>query len=207
MNDREQTESWSLVAGHVALDFVNTVGGTPTTESYDAISSYEQLLVWSVRVGTLQREQADRLERAARRRPADAVQVLKHAHRMRRAMYGVFDELRVGADSVAPDWKDVRPVVAEAMARAQPVVDGPRVSWSWAECKELQTPLYPLALAAADLATSDLIPMLRRCGRCRWLFLDQSKNHRRRWCDMNTCGVAEKVERQAERRTARRRDR
>jgi len=23
---------------------------------------------------------------------------------------------------------------------------------------------------------------------CRWLFLDTSKNHTRRWCDMKVCG-------------------
>jgi predicted RNA-binding Zn ribbon-like protein len=205
MNDREQTESWSLVAGHVALDFVNTVGGLPTTAAFDAISDYEQLLVWSVRAGTLTDDQAEPLQRAARRRPEDAAEVVAQAHRLRRSMYAVFDALRSGADSVAPQWREVRAVAAEAIGQAQPVVDGRRLSWSWPDAKDLRTPLYPVALAAVDLATSELTGLLHRCDRCRWLFLDQSKNHRRRWCDMNTCGVAEKVQRQAERRAARRR--
>jgi predicted RNA-binding Zn ribbon-like protein len=206
MNDREQTESWSLVAGHVALDFVNTVGGLPATAACDAISDYEQLLVWSVRAGTLTGEHAERLERAGRRRPDDAASVVEHAHRLRRSMYTGFDELRAGDDSVAPQWRDVQTAAAQALAQADPVLDQGRLSWSWSDGTDLQTPLYPVALAATELATSELTTLLHRCGRCRWLFLDQSKNRRRRWCDMSTCGVAEKIERQAARRAARRRE-
>jgi predicted RNA-binding Zn ribbon-like protein len=39
--------------------------------------------------------------------------------------------------------------------------------------------------------------MLRECGNpeCRWLFLDTSKNHTRRWCDMKICGNRMKARR------------
>jgi predicted RNA-binding Zn ribbon-like protein len=30
---------------------------------------------------------------------------------------------------------------------------------------------------------------------CRWLFLDTSKNHTRRWCDMKICGNRAKARR------------
>jgi hypothetical protein len=52
MNDREQTEAWSMVAGDVALDFVNTVGGNDSTAHLEAIATYELLLVWSLRAAT-----------------------------------------------------------------------------------------------------------------------------------------------------------
>src|ERR1044072_1328682 len=101
MNDRESAQSWSLIGGHVALDFVNTVGGTPTTARHDLLSSYEIFLVWSARTGTVDSPQAERLRRRARRRPADARQGLERARELRSAMYAVFDELRVGAGGVA----------------------------------------------------------------------------------------------------------
>lgn len=119
-------------------------------------------------------------------------------------MYAVFDELRVGAGGVAAQWQQVRPVVAEALAVADLDPAGAGPAWSWQHCQELAVPLYPVAVSAAELVTSDRVAMLHRCGRCRWLFLDLSRNHARRWCDMSTCGVAQKVERQAERRRARR---
>lgn len=38
---------------------------------------------------------------------------------------------------------------------------------------------------------------LRRCGNpdCGWLFVDRSRNHTRRWCDMGTCGSRAKMAR------------
>jgi predicted RNA-binding Zn ribbon-like protein len=54
-----------------------------------------------------------------------------------------------------------------------------------------------LAQAACDLMTSGMLDRLRACGSetCRWLFLDTSKNHTRRWCDMKICGNRMKARR------------
>jgi predicted RNA-binding Zn ribbon-like protein len=199
MNDREQTEAWSLVAGDLALDFVNTVGGNDSTADLDAIADYEQLLIWSLRAGAIDQDQADRLGRRRRRRTDEADQVVRRARRLRSDLYALFEDLVVG-DPVAPAWVKVRPAVAAAVATADVVVGESGAAWTWAGVRELDAPLHPVAHAAASLMTSPQAALLRRCDRCRWLFLDQSRNHARRWCDMRTCGMAEKVERQAERR-------
>ena len=45
--------------------------------------------------------------------------------------------------------------------------------------------------------TSEAANRVRACGNpeCRWLFLDTSKNHTRRWCDMKLCGNRMKARR------------
>jgi len=57
--------------------------------------------------------------------------------------------------------------------------------------------LWALSLSAADLMLSDAIESVRACDNpeCRWLFLDTSKNHTRRWCDMKICGNRMKARR------------
>src|SRR3954471_14157141 len=199
MNGREQAKAWSLVAGDVALDFINTVGGNDSTAHLDAIATYELLLLWSVRAETLGQEQADGLLRRARRRWAATEEALDDARALRTSLYDVFHALTLD-EPIASAWAQVRPTVADAVARAEPAVNEDRVSWSWAGVTELDAPILPVAHAAASLLTSPEVALMRQCGRCRWLFLDHSRNHGRRWCDMRTCGVAEKVERQAERR-------
>jgi predicted RNA-binding Zn ribbon-like protein len=57
-------------------------------------------------------------------------------------------------------------------------------------------PLQRIALDALDLISGPWMPQLRRCANtssCGWLFLDTSKNQRRRWCAMETCGTAFKM--------------
>jgi predicted RNA-binding Zn ribbon-like protein len=76
-----------------------------------------------------------------------------------------------------------------ALARRRLVwVDG-GVEWAWCEV-EVATPLWMLAEAATRLLTSEEMALLRACDSptCRWLFVDTSKNHSRRWCDMKVCG-------------------
>jgi predicted RNA-binding Zn ribbon-like protein len=59
----------------------------------------------------------------------------------------------------------------------------------------LEAPLWPIARSAAEVLASDQLPFVRACAShtCEWLFLDESKNHRRRWCDMTKCGNRAKV--------------
>jgi predicted RNA-binding Zn ribbon-like protein len=70
--------------------------------------------------------------------------------------------------------------------------------WRWPtgdRCAEL--PFWMLAHAAAELIVSPAMQQLRACGAdtCRWLFLDTSKNHTRRWCNMKICGNRTKARR------------
>jgi predicted RNA-binding Zn ribbon-like protein len=67
--------------------------------------------------------------------------------------------------------------------------------WSFDQTRELDSVLWPIARAAADLLASDQVPYVRACfsKTCEWFFLDTSKNHQRRWCDMTRCGNRAKV--------------
>jgi len=53
--------------------------------------------------------------------------------------------------------------------------------------------LGPITRSAADLLTSPAPGRLKQCPgspnrTCGFLFLDQTKNHSRRWCSSSTCG-------------------
>ena len=63
--------------------------------------------------------------------------------------------------------------------------------------EELESLIWPVAKSAADLLTSERLERVRECagGTCGWLFIDASKNHSRRWCDMRDCGNAAKAKR------------
>jgi predicted RNA-binding Zn ribbon-like protein len=75
---------------------------------------------------------------------------------------------------------------------------GAHLEWSWSGVeRQAEIPLWMLAQAASDLLVSSDIELVKDCGdpTCRWLFLDVSKNHTRRWCDMKTCGNRMKARR------------
>jgi predicted RNA-binding Zn ribbon-like protein len=52
------------------------------------------------------------------------------------------------------------------------------------------------------LLTQGQLDRLGECPSCGWLFLDTSKNRRRRWCSMATCGSRDKARRYYERHSS-----
>ena len=55
--------------------------------------------------------------------------------------------------------------------------------------------LWPVAFSAARLLEGPDLEHLKACDGCGRLFLDASRNHSRRWCDMDGCGNREKQRR------------
>ena len=68
----------------------------------------------------------------------------------------------------------------------------------------LESVLWAVTRAAVDLLLSEELEHLRICDSdaCAWLFLDRTKNHRRRWCDMKICGNRVKAKRHYEKALA-----
>ena len=69
--------------------------------------------------------------------------------------------------------------------------------WRFDDLNDLDSLLWQIARSAADLLASEQLPFVRACSskECEWFFLDTSKNHHRRWCDMKRCGNRAKVRR------------
>jgi predicted RNA-binding Zn ribbon-like protein len=46
----------------------------------------------------------------------------------------------------------------------------------------------PIVKSAYELLLSDRLQRVKECPNCGWLFLDTTKNGKRRWCSMEDCG-------------------
>jgi predicted RNA-binding Zn ribbon-like protein len=59
-----------------------------------------------------------------------------------------------------------------------------------AELQEPRQLLVPIAESAADLLSYADPSHIRKCenSKCVLIFYDKTKNHRRRWCSMSSCG-------------------
>jgi predicted RNA-binding Zn ribbon-like protein len=70
---------------------------------------------------------------------------------------------------------------------------------SWPEPRTVRQLGWEVAVSAIELLTQGPVDRLGECPSCGWLFLDTSKNRRRRWCSMATCGSRDKARRYYER--------
>ena len=194
----EAVRTFSLLGNRLCLDFTNTVDDRFRENQDELLVDYRDLVVWSRQTGITTDEEANHLLAEAKMRPEEAEAVRKRAVTWREALFRIFQSY---VDEITPQEADLRQfntVLAEAMSKTRLVSDSEHYHWDWAEKeKALDWVLWPVLRSAADLLTSEDLHLMRQCAseECSWLFLDTSKNHSRRWCNMQNCGNRAKVNR------------
>jgi predicted RNA-binding Zn ribbon-like protein len=187
---------FKLFAGHPALELVNTLDLRFSANPQELLPTYPDLLRFAAQLRLLPAEQARKLGRTVRAQ--DGQLVLASTVELREALAAV---LYAWVDGGKPRNGQVeileRHFHAAALHRSLGSGDE-RLVWSWSGFEQqAELPLWKLAQSASDLLVSDDAKQVKGCGdpTCRWLFLDLSKNHTRRWCDMKTCGNRMKARR------------
>lgn len=202
---RSPAGTMKLVGGDLCLDFVNTVGGRlpdagrpGTRVTDDKLASYDDLVAFGLHRGILDDAAGRGLLRRARARPAAAHAVLERARAFREALHRTLRALMQRKRPLPRDLEWINAEVRACRTREELKARGRGLQWEWrSSASTLAMPLWPVVRAAAALVTSSALPGLRQCGGhgCGWLFLDRSRNRRRRWCSMEDCGNREKVRR------------
>jgi predicted RNA-binding Zn ribbon-like protein len=188
--------------GALCLDFVNTLGDRPRCED-ERLHGYDDLLRWAIEAGILDRSARDGLVRRAGRRPGEAATAFRRTIALRESLFDVFAALAKGKGAPESELEALNRMVRPLLSRRKLVAGEETLRWSWAgPATAWDRPLWQVAASAADLLTSCEVPQLRECASetCSWLFVDRSRSHRRRWCDMKTCGNRAKARRHYRRR-------
>jgi predicted RNA-binding Zn ribbon-like protein len=198
--------SWAdLVGGRLCLDFVNTIGSRLRAEPppNEHLVDYPSLAAWAVHAGAIEEAQARRLVRKAATQPREAAAVVEEARALREALYRISV---AASEDRAPAAADVARFNAHwARAVAEPRMTFGERGWAvgFQPADALTAPLDPIARSAAELLLSEDRHRVRLCESddgCGWLFIDQTKSHTRRWCDMKVCGNRAKARRHYARR-------
>ena len=185
----------------MCLDFCNSGQSARDPSGTEWIAGFSELVDWLEAAEAITRGQAARLRRAAAASPRAAAQVWGRAIKLREALFRVLNARAEGGAIAREDLSIIEAEHARAVSFARLAWTGDGYSWSLDPSAEsLDAALQPLVESAVSLLTSAKIERLRRCGNstCYWLFIDETKNHSRRWCEMASCGNIVKVRRHRE---------
>ena len=197
---------FQLFGVHPALDLVNTLDNRFIAEGpVERLSSYEDLLAFVRQSGLLDARRIGTLAREDR--SLGGAKALRGARELREALAAVFYGALGAARKPSPQVINTLERHFLDAAQHQELVwqrqsaDSDRSSrarWEWGRFEtSLELPVWVLAQSAASLLTSSAMDHVHMCTSetCRWLFLDSSKNHSRRWCNMKICGNRMKARR------------
>lgn len=185
----------SLEGGWPALDFVNTVNyWTDARPQVNYLESYGDLLALVERLEMIEKNELDQLLAFANTEAGE--RTLAKALVVRETLYRLFASWENNKTIPAEVLADFNGHLSEAYKHVQlELVDGSVRRRLAGAPTQPELPLWAVLLSAETLLLSDKLDRVKSCPNCGWLFLDSSKNASRRWCNMQTCGSADKARR------------
>jgi len=177
----------------LCLALVNTEGEVRNNPP-DRLETLELFLDWAESRGLAGEAGIERFRQTGQ---SEVETFLARARTLREALYRILSQAIAGRPAVA-EMEILEDVLGEALSHLA-------LRWSengflWelpAPPGRLEELLWPIALSAADLLRSDRLDRVKECGSetCSWIFIDESRNRSRRWCEMSDCGNRAKARR------------
>ena len=175
------------VGGHLALDFCNTAGEHLAERPDELLHDWESFLRWATQVGVIGAESYFELNG----HPESLAKIVQ----LREAIYRVGLAIARARTMAKLDVALIR----ECANAHRPEVEFHEGIGCWRPALHHASEQLSgiLAAEALSLFCSPRASRIGVCdgGNCGWLFLDESRGKRRRWCDMNDCGSRAKARR------------
>jgi predicted RNA-binding Zn ribbon-like protein len=170
----------------LCLEFANTRYWRGQEAPTETLNAPEDLAAW-----TTANEGLKLAKPPARREFERAIEVRELIHRL-------FDAHAQAKAPAARDVEALNEALSEAPART--TLKRERGSYAWDVDMRAGTALAllaPVLWTAGDLLAGPRLGRVRRCANpeCGWLFLDDSRAGKRRWCSMQSCGNRAKARR------------
>lgn len=198
MTETRDAEVHHLIGGALCLDFANTLYGH-TKSVHEYLFDYRDLVLWSRHAGVLSSQKAEILLSKGERTPVESEAVFCQAIELRETIFHVFASLAHEESPQGNNLNRLHQTWLENEVHATLVQAQIRFTLEWVDMDALDAMLWPITRSTMELLTSEELGRVKQCGRCDWLFLDGSRNQKRRWCSMSACGNRVKMARRYER--------
>ena len=189
---------FEFIGGAVCLDFANTIHNARAEDTEEDLHEIMDLVQWAKEAGLLSSADHDQLAAHYSRSSREAAAALKKAIIIRDLVLSIFSSIANGRSLPSQRLSELNSALAQfpGMLRVQKHSD--RIERQWTSTAGgLQQVLFAVLTSAAELLASDRVRRVRECASadCTWLFVDESRNRSRRWCEMRACGNRMKARR------------
>ena len=195
---RRDDPSFIFIGERLWLDFVNT-DDVRRGVRFDALHEFETFVQWLEAANVLDEERAAGLRRRAQQQPSGAAAALVDARRVRASLRALAERGNSTEKARTDTLGEINRILGRSAGtrRLEPKDDGTFARSFVPVGDAFAGLMIPVVESAADALVIGELARIRRCadGRCPRVFYDGTKNGRRRWCDMATCGNRAKAAR------------
>ncbi len=184
----------TICGGSLCIDFINTVKDRMSRPVDDYFSGFDDFLYWAERLKIINNKQYKSIERNAKRQKEEAGLYFEDAIAYRETLFELFLAISKGK-KVAPHILESSNQMFAAYLPYLKLIQHQNKfieNWSFDE-GSFKNLLAPVVNDCYELLLSGKTDRIKDCPKCGWIFLDTTKNGRRRWCTMKTCGSSVKA--------------
>ena len=196
---------FEFIAGALCLDFANTIHDSHAEDKREELHAISDLLQWAAEAGLLSSADHRRLAAHYEHNPRAAAAALAKAIAVRDLLVSIFASIANNGSVSSQLLSALNSALAQSPGLLRVYKGSERIERQWRSSADgLQKVFFTVLAGAAELLASDRLGRVRECGAadCTWLFVDESRNRSRRWCDMTACGNRMKARRHYQRAKA-----
>lgn len=190
-------EELPIDSTRLCCNFVNTVYSWKGDDRYDFFVSYDKFINWCIKLSVYEKSYLDKLRKKAKQEPAKAHSALRKITGLRDLMHDFISAIATNARhktrSLLPE---VNIAIADALVHTKiEYSEGVLISSYKNESMNFMSPVWVIIKSLYDMLTHDDHVRIKECSSCGWVFYDETKNGKRRWCNPLNCGTKDKMDR------------
>jgi predicted RNA-binding Zn ribbon-like protein len=180
--------TYKLIGGEISLDFINTISWPNTSKEHDWLDQPINFLDWAVAAKVIDKHTSNVLKELSQ---DQLVRQMDQVLLIRNDLQEILRPLAFNKNptSVAIDKLNLLVHKVSVLRR----IDLKSYQWTWTSPTSLIEVAAPLIWDTAHILTSCDHSRIGHCPACNWIFYDATRNHTRKWCDMEDCGSRDKA--------------
>ncbi len=187
----------TVVGGALCCDFINTVYAWRGENLHEYLGTYADFIAWCRKLTIGDGTVLTQLHQKGMQEPDAAEAALRQIKKIRLLLY-TFISAVAAKDSteVTKLLPSINTLLHKASAHLAISLDNDDFALALQkEPDDLLSPLWMVVQSLQDMLLTTDRKRIKECPRCGWVFVDTTKNGRRRWCEPEECGTADKMQR------------
>ncbi|MBX2896492.1 MAG: CGNR zinc finger domain-containing protein [Cyclobacteriaceae bacterium] len=183
-----------LDGGCIVFNFINTVNSRIQTSEFDYLKDYSDLLAWAEKAELLDKKRLKLISVCLEGDEGKGKRVFKKTIKIRELLYAFFSVIAQGGTPDVAMEESFNVALGQAFSMIRITINSGASKVTFTDRNvSLEEPLWIILISAYKILTEVDYGRIRACPGCGWLFLDTSKNGKRRWCNMQVCGSHDKA--------------
>ena len=197
MDKERNISTLTVVGGTFCCDFINTVYAWQGTNLHEYLGCYADFIAWCRKVNVGNGAVLTQLDQKGIQEPEAAEAALRQIKKIRLLLYTFISAIAAkDFTEVTKLLPSINALLHKASGHLLLYLDNDDFLLSpQEEPDNLLSPLWMVVKSLQDMLLTTDRNRIKECPRCGWVFADTTKNGKRRWCEPEECGTADKMQR------------